>query len=378
MKINKEQKKAPKVLVGFSGGVDSSVAALLLKKKGYDVIGAYIKHFCEGGKLSKFLCKGASRVGEEKFARRMAAVLGIKLVVLDFRKEYEREVIKPMIRDYARGLTPNPDVVCNKLIKFPILWKKALELKAAYIATGHYAKVQKTDEGYKLLAGIDKTKDQSYFLYELKQNDLEHTLFPLGDYTKKEVRETAEKNNFLNYNKPGTRGICFIGKMNMLSFLRKKIPNKKGKIYSHDGEFVGYHPGTMYFTIGQRIGPRLGIEIFPEFKEISGKRWYVAEKRKSNILIIAPEGHPALKRKEIVIDKMHLINPKEKIPKSGLKARIRHLGALMPGRLIKKKGKDIFILDEPAEAIAEGQAIVLYKGRELIGGGEIRLKHQKS
>jgi tRNA-specific 2-thiouridylase len=162
--------------------------------------------------------------------------------------------------------------------------------------------------------------------------------------------------------------------MNMKDYLMKKISPRKGKIYSYNGGFVGYHPGTMYFTIGQRIGPRLGIEIFPMFKEISGKRWYVAEKRKGNVLIIAPEGNPILKRKKIVINKIHLINPNEKIPSKGLKARIRHLGGLMHGRLIEKKGKNIFVLDEPADAIAEGQAIVLYKGRELIGGGEIRLK----
>ena len=357
------------VLVGLSGGVDSSVAALMLKKQGYKVIGAFMKNFSETRNKITHECNW---VEERRYAQKIAAILNIPFITLDFEREYKKYVIDPMFSDYAKGLTPNPDTLCNKIIKFPLLWKKAKSLGADYIATGHYANIKKTSAGYQLFSGHDKTKDQSYFLYQLSQSDLKHTLFPVGKYTKAKIREIAKKNKLPNYAKRGTRGICFIGKIDMRSFLKQRIKEKKGLIKSPEGSIIGYHPGAMYYTIGQRVRPRLGFKIKEESK-LSREKWYIAEKRKNNILIAAPARHPILKKQKIYIKSFHLVNLKDKIPKT-LKARIRHLGPLMSGKLSKKSGKYLFTLKKPVEGVAEGQAIILYHGKRVIGGGEIRLR----
>jgi len=357
--------KQKTVLLGMSGGVDSSVAALLLKKQGYKVIGAFMKSF-SGTKNP--LTNECAYLEERKMAQKIATLLKIPFLTFDFEKQYKKLVISPMFKSYKKGLTPNPDILCNKTIKFPLLWKKALQLKADYIATGHYAKIRRTKKGFQLLAGKDKTKDQSYFLAELSQSDLSHTLFPLANLTKFQVREIAKKHHFPNYNKKGTSGICFVGKINMKSFLEKKIKNKKGKIINPKGEIMGHHPGIMYYTIGQRVGPRLGLTIN---KHISNK-WYVAEKKKNNLLIIAPKNHPLLKKQIIRIKSLHLISPKEKIL-SLLKARIRHLGTLNKGILKKNKSSYYFEFSKPIEQVAEGQFIVLYHKNQVIAGGEIQV-----
>lgn len=357
------------VVIGMSGGVDSSVAALLLKKQGYNVIGAFMKNFSASKNKVTGKCLW---IEEKKYAQKIASILKIPLVVFDFEKEYLSQVIEPMFKAYSKGLTPNPDIQCNKIIKFPLFWKHAKKLNADYIAMGHYAKIKKTKKGFSLLAGKDSKKDQSYFLYRLSQKDLSHTLFPLGELTKTEVRQIAKKNHFPNYNKPGTRGICFVGKVNMKSFLEKKIAHKEGKVLTPKGEKIGIHPGAAYYTIGQRISPGIGIKI-EKPKGTEQKRWYVAEK-KGNTIIAAPEGNPILKKKRVIIKLFHLINPKEPMPKTNLKARIRHLGKLHLGKLKKQNGKYIFTFSKPVEALAKGQSLVIYHNKKVIGGGEIRLK----
>jgi tRNA-specific 2-thiouridylase len=366
-------KQNKSVLVGLSGGVDSSVAALLLKKRGFHVIGAYMKTFRELAPRKNNRCKSISEMTDEKMAEKMARLLGIKLIKLDYRKQYNNRVVKPMIRAYSRGLTPNPDIVCNKLIKFPYLWKEALKLKADFIATGHYARIKKSPNSYQLLSASDKTKDQSYFLYELSQNDLSHTLFPIGTLTKAQVRKIAQKHHFLNWNKPGTRGICFIGKINFKSFLEKKIPNRQGRVITPEGQVIGTHPGSFYFTIGQRVGAHLGFQINPKASQFSNKKLYVAEKLKNNAIIVAPENHPLLKKSKIIISSLHQINPKDKIPAS-LSARIRHLGEFHKGKLAKKGSRYIFTFSKPVKAIAEGQSLVLYNKNQVVAGGEIRFR----
>jgi len=356
------------VLLGMSGGVDSSVAALLLKKEGYNVIGAFMKNFSD---TKNPLTEECLWVEEKKMAQKIASILKIPIITLDYEKLYKKKIIAPMIKKYSKDETPNPDISCNKLIKFPALKKKARELKVEYIATGHYAKITKTKKGYKLMSSRDKTKDQSYFLYELTQNDLKHIIFPLENYTKKEVRKIAKRHKFPNWNKPGTKGICFVGKINMKDFLKKKIQKKPGKIISPDKKVIGSHPGTMYFTIGERVGLRQEIKINDSFRNKIKKRLYVADKMKNNILIVAPKQHPLLKRKKIIIKKIHLINKKQKIPKKGVKARIRNLGSFLSGRLKKHGEKYVFILEKPEEGIAPGQSLVLYNKEELIGGGII-------
>jgi tRNA-specific 2-thiouridylase len=360
-------KQKPAVLLALSGGVDSSVAVLLLKQQGYRVTALFMKNF---SKKNQSLKKALCWTEEENWARRISAILDIPLIILDTEKQYRKQVINKMINEYKSGLTPNPDTLCNKIIKFPLLWEEAKKRNIPLIATGHYARIKKTSKGFQLLAGKDKTKDQSYFLYQLTQSDLSHTLLPLGSMTKEEVRKIAEKNHFPNYNKPGTKGVCFIGNINMKSFLEKRISRKEGKVLTPEGKAIGTHQGTAYYTIGQRIGSHIGIEIKkPRGKE--QQKWYIAEKQ-GNTVIAAPENHPLLKKQTIKIKNFHQINQNEKIPKN-IKARIRHLGKFLPGKLSKHNNTRIFKLNKPSEAIAEGQAIVFYKKDILLAGGEIKL-----
>jgi tRNA-specific 2-thiouridylase len=349
------------VLIGLSGGVDSSVAAILLKKQGYKVIGCFLKCFSDTKDPITGECNW---IKEKQMAQKIASILEIPLITLDLEKEYKKQVIIPMIREYKHNLTPNPDISCNTIIKFPWLIKEANKRKIDYVATGHYAKTKKTKNGYELHYPKDKMKDQTYFLYELNQQILSRTLFPIGNLTKSEVREIAKKHNLPNWNKSGTRGICFVGKVNMKSFLERNIKNNSGKILDPEGEIIGTHPGASYFTIGQRIGPHLGMEIHKP-RSLTSKKWYVASKT-GNTIIAAPEGHKLLKKSIIKIKNLHLINPKEKIP-TKLKARIRHLGQLYPGRL----SNNTFKLKKPIEAIAPGQHLVIYNKSKVIGGGEI-------
>ena len=354
------------VLLGMSGGVDSSVAALLLKKKGYKVIGIFLKNYSDTKNKITGEC---SWIEEREMAKKIASILQIPLLTLDYEKEYKKYVINKMFKDYAKGLTPNPDISCNTIIKFPALWKKAKDLKADYIATGHYVKVKNSKNGYELLQGKDKKKDQSYFLYELSQSDLSHSIFPLGNLTKEEVRKIAKKNHFPNWNKPGTKGICFVGKINMKDFLKRKINEKKGKILSPEGEKIGIHPGISFFTIGERIGSK-DVFIENSYRNKTKSKLYVADKRKNNILVVAPEGNSILKKKEIKIKNLKIINKNEKIP-FNFKARIRHLGNLLKGRIKKKNKNYHFILNKSEKGIAPGQSIVIYHKNRVIGGGEI-------
>ncbi len=370
--------KQKKVLLAMSGGVDSSVAALLLKKQGYEVIGAFMKNWSD----TKNKITGDCAWREERLmATRIAVKLDIPLITLDFEKEYKKQVVDEMFNLYSKGITPNPDVDCNQKIKFPLLWKTAKKLKADYIATGHYARIKQNGKNPELYRAKDESKDQSYFLYRISKEDLSHTLFPIGNYTKVQIREIAKKNHFPNYNKKGTVGICFIGKINLKEFLKKRIPQKKGKILDPEGNLIGEHDGIFYYTIGQRLGPRYGIDI--DKSKLDNKRnvsrWYVAKKDlEKNIIIAAPQEHPVLYRKNISIKSFHIISENEKIFKKkaekGIRilSRIRQVGELLPSRLSFNKGKFKVELDEAITGISEGQAIVLYQGQKVLGGGVIR------
>jgi tRNA-specific 2-thiouridylase len=369
MKRTEQNIKKKKVLVAMSGGVDSSVAALLMKKNGYEVFGAFMKCFSD---TKNNLTGECAWRDELRMARRIAAKLNIQLIMLDFEKEYKKHIIESMFKAYTEGKTPNPDILCNKIIKFPLLWKAAKKLKIPLIATGHYARIKKTSNGFQLLTGLDFEKDQSYFLAEISQEDLSHTIFPLGNHTKSQVRQIAKANNFPNWDKQGTRGICFVGRIPMQKFLKQKIKEKRGKIISPKGELIGMHPGSAFFTIGQKLGEHLGV-IINKPPELAQKRFYVAEKRKGNILVAVPENHSLLKRKRIIIKKLHLINQKVKIPLK-LKARIRHPGIFHSGKLKKVNSGWEFRFDKLIKAIAEGQYIVFYKDQEVMGCGEIILR----
>jgi tRNA-specific 2-thiouridylase len=355
--------KKLKVLVAMSGGVDSSIAALLMKKKGYEIIGAFMKNWSDTKDPFTHECSWKE---DRKIAMKIAAKLEIPLITFDFEKEYKKHVVDEMFKNYKKGITPNPDIDCNQKIKFPLLWKAAKKLGADYIVTGHYAQIKKG----KLFRAKDETKDQSYFLYRLSQKDLKNSLFPIGDYTKKKIREIARKNKFPNFDRKGTVGICFIGKINLKKFLQKRIKSKKGKIFDPEKNVIGHHDGIYYYTIGQRIGPRFGIEI-EKGKGKKLKRWYVARKNlKKNEIIAAPEGHIILYRKEITIKNPHWISEKPR-KSMRVKSRIRQVGELLPSKLKYHKGQYKVILDKPITGVSEGQAVVLYKGKEVLGGGVI-------
>ncbi len=380
--------KPKKVLVAMSGGVDSSVAALLMKKQGYDVIGAFIKCW-SNSKNGLGKCDWQE---ERKAAMKIASILKIPLITFDFEKEYKKLVVEKMFQDYKHGITPNPDIDCNQKIKFPLLIKTAKKLGADYLVTGHYSRIKetkvslinpsfklllkadkKTKKRYELLRGKDESKDQSYFLYRIKQNELKNVLFPIGNYTKKQVREIAKKNKFPNYDKKSTVGICFIGKINLKEFLQKKIKPKKGNILNPEGKIIGQHDGIYYYTIGQRIGPRFGINIEKTDDKKQLKKWYVARKDvKKNIIIAAPENHLLNFRKEIIIEQPHWISEKlDKNKSYNVKSRIRQVGELLPSKLSYNKNKFKVTLKKSITGVSRGQAIVLYKGKKVLGGGVI-------
>ncbi len=376
MKITKNKKR---VFVAMSGGVDSSVAAALLKKQGYEVTGVFMKNWTqpvETYSKKKSLCW----VDERRDAIRVAAKLGIPLLTFDFEKEYRKQVVDYMFRGYKAGRTPNPDIQCNKLIKFPLFLKKAIKMGADFIATGHYVrlgfrsknlefrgKIKKSlnSKSYILYSGRDSAKDQSYFLWTLTQDQLKYCLFPIGDYLKSETRQMAEKLGLQNALKKGTSGICFIGEVKLREFLKKKIKEKPGKIITTEGKVVGRHPGIFYFTIGQRHG-----------LEVSGEKpYYVAAKDvKNNVLIVAEgENNPALYRKEIELKDVNFINPQAAANKRQLVlARVRYRQPLSQA-IIYKKGRNYnLIFKKPQKFVASGQSAVFYsKTEELLGGGVI-------
>lgn len=353
-----------KVLLGLSGGVDSAVAAMLLQKQGYEVIGAFMRCFSEEKNKITGECPW---IEDRKSAHKIAAQLGIKFITINYEKEYTNQVIKPMFSSYAEGKTPNPDSVCNNLIKFPYLWKEAKKHNCNFVATGHYIKKIEKNNKFYIKVPKDKSKDQSYFLYGLSQEDLKHTLFPIGDYTKSQIREIAKNNNLHNWNRQGTRGLCFVGNIDVKEFLKQKIRNKPGLIKNPQGEEIGKHNGMMFYTVGERLGENQDIKINNEYRNKVKSKIYVARKDiKNNILIVAPQNHPALKRKEFRIKKLNLISGKPKA--SSILVRIRHLGDLNKATI---KGNKV-ILNKAIEGIAAGQSAVIYtKQGILLGGGEI-------
>lgn len=385
--------KKQKVLLGLSGGVDSAVTALLLKKQGYEVIGAFMRCFSEE---KNKLTNECSYLEDKKDAQRIAAQLNIPFIELNYEKEYKAQVLDEMFKAYERGITPNPDSQCNTKIKFPFLWKEAKKLKCDFIATGHYVKkisAQKRAKhvSYKLDAKKslrpiarnnryyfkipkDKTKDQTYFLYGLKQEDLKHTLFPIGDYTKSEVRQIAKSNNLHNWNRQSTRGLCFIGNIDVKQFLKQRIKNKPGKIISPESQVVGKHQGIQFYTIGERIGNNENIQISNAYRNKTKAKLYIADKnRKTNTLTVAPENHNLLFKKQFQIKNINYITEKLKFPLKNIKVRIRHLGKLMQADITNQGNKLIVNLKHPTQGIAEGQSVVIYtNSRIMLSGGEIR------
>ena len=355
------------VVVALSGGVDSSVAAALLKEQGYKVVGVHIKIWSD----PEIPCT----LKQDRYdAMRVAAKLNIPFKTWDFTKQYGQQVVDYMINEYRVGRTPNPDVMCNKRIKFDVFLKKARELKADFIATGHHARITRATlnrkpytVNYKLLAGKDKNKDQSYFLWTLTQEQLKYILFPIGDYTKPQVRKIAKKLNLPTAGKKDSQGICFIGEINLREFLKKYIKEKPGPVVTIKGQKIGEHDGLFFYTIGQRHGMGIG----------GGTPYYVAEKDfKTNTLVVTESPkHKALYSKELVANKLNwIVGAPPKFPLM-CKARIRYRQPLQScrvfGHSVSKSEKLQIIFTKPQKAIAPGQFLVFYHGDELLGGGII-------
>ncbi|MBF0297946.1 MAG: tRNA 2-thiouridine(34) synthase MnmA [Oligoflexia bacterium] len=365
-------KKKKTVVVGMSGGVDSAVAALILKQQGYNVIGVFMRNWEESDPLTA--CPAAKDF-EDVIS--VCDKLDIPYYSIEFIKEYFDEVFAPSIEEYKEGLTPNPDVLCNLKIKFNHFYQKALQLGADYVATGHYCRNEKAT----LLKGLDPGKDQSYFLYTIKKDILERVLFPIGGMLKKDVRELAQKYELDVYNKKDSTGICFIGEKDFANFLQKYIPKNPGKFQTLSGEVVGEHEGYAFYTIGQRKGLGLGG---------AGAPWYVIKKDLSKNIVYVERGenHPELFSKKLVANNLSFVANKSFLKESDLpyklRAKVRYRQSDQECEIIKcqysngndNDQKNISSIEvsftELQRAVAPGQAIVFYKGDVCLGGGTIR------
>jgi tRNA-specific 2-thiouridylase len=359
-------KKREKILVAMSGGVDSSVSAYLLLKQGYDVTGVFMKQWSDSVDVSG-VCTWKE---DRRDAIRVAAHLGIPLITFDFEKEYKKWVMDYMFREYKKGRTPNPDILCNKYIKFGVWLDKAKELGYNKLATGHYASLQK-DGKYHLLEAKDKNKDQTYFLHQLNQKQLQNVLFPLGKYTKVEVRKIAEKNNLPTAKRKDSVGICFIGEVSMKDFLLQKIKSKKGNVVTSSGKVVGKHDGLAFYTIGQR---HLGMQN-AELRMQNGnvKPMYVIDKNlNKNELVVGDIDNPLLYKKEIEVVDINWISRQESVFPIKCKVRLRHRQEKQNAELRMQNKKLIIKFKKPQKAVTPGQFAVFYKNGECLGGGVVK------
>lgn len=347
----------------MSGGVDSSVAAMLLVEQGYDVTGAFMKQWSDSKEISG-VCTWKD---DRRDAMRVAAHLCIPLITLDFEKEYKEWVMGYMFEQYEAGRTPNPDVMCNKYIKFGAWMEKVKELGYDYLATGHYARVKKEGKNFVLGMAEDSNKDQSYFLHPISSEDLSMTLFPLGDFKKDEVRALAKKGNLPTANRAESMGICFVGEVPIKEFLEQKIDHKPGDIVFTDGTVLGQHDGLSFYTIGQR---NTGVQSSNLEKGGDNKPLYVLKKDfDKNELVVGFEDDPLLYSNEIDLEEFHLINPIEKKEIDCL-VRFRHRGELQEAKLLLSEAKKATVVTkELQKAITPGQFAVIYKDGICLGGG---------
>jgi len=388
-----------RVVVGLSGGVDSSVTAYLLKEQGYEVIGMFMRNWHDE---SVTLSNDCPWIDDSNDALLVANQLGIPFQVIDLSEEYKDRIVDYMFAEYEAGRTPNPDVLCNREIKFDVFLKAALELGADYVATGHYCRKQDNGDGtFSLLAGKDPSKDQSYFLCQISQEQLSKALFPIGDYLKSEVREIAEKAGLVTAKKKDSQGLCFVGKISLPIFLQQQLKVKKGKVIEvpndhpklrayhqvevdqnhlseltqvfhfeeNDGLCVAEHQGAHFYTIGQRKGLHIGGRPEPSF---------VIEVDVANNLIFTgqTDKHQGLNKWALFIknEEIHYLNEKNNLKVGESKAylvRIRYRQALKKATLIRKEEGLYILFDDLQKGITPGQFAVWYDGEELVGSGVI-------
>lgn len=352
--------KKTRVALALSGGVDSAVAAFLLKKKGFDVVGIFMKNY----ESPKNVLDACTWKADQDSAQRVAQHLNIPFQTWNFEREYSTKVLKPFFRDLEKGKTPNPDILCNKHIKFGMFLSKALALNFDFIATGHYAKIQKKGNHYFLIKPKDTTKDQTYFLSSVKEKQLSKTLFPLADYTKTQIRALAKDISLPNAKRPDSQGICFVGEVPMKEFLKGKVTAQPGPILNINGERVGTHQGLPYYTIGQRDGLGIGGLQNP---------YYVAQKNvRKNVLVVDTfqSKHTALLSEAILVKPIHWISASYALP---LHCRVsfRYRQKPQSATILKRKGKIVILPTRPQRAITPGQNAVIYKNSICLGNAEI-------
>lgn len=360
------QKK--RVVVGMSGGVDSSVCAWLLKEQGYDVVGLFMKNW-EDDDDSEYCSSRQDWID----AASVADILGIDIEAVNFATEYKERVFSEFLREYSAGRTPNPDVLCNAEIKFKAFLDHAMTLGADFIATGHYARVRKVGQAYQLLKGLDTDKDQSYFLHRLNQAQLGKTIFPLGDMLKKEVRQIAQKLKLPNASKKDSTGICFIGERPFKAFLNRYLPTKAGAILTDEGKEIGQHSGLAFYTLGQRKGLGIGGVKGYQSEDGMADAWYVARKdNDSNILyVVNGHDHPWLLTSQLQADETSWIaGQAPALGTYGAKTRYRQQDAAC--QLVHANTQQMLLAFNQAQwAVTPGQSAVLYDGDICLGGGII-------
>ncbi len=348
-------KKKTKVLVCLSGGVDSSVTAALLVRAGYNVTAAFMINYDE-----KDQAKKNCWINDYRDAARVAAHLNIPIVRWNFTKEYKRDVLDYMYREYKAGRTPNPDVLCNQFVKFGAWLKKAKVEGFDFLATGHYA----TTKNGELLTAKDTHKDQTYFLHQLSKEQLSHTLFPLGPYTKPQVRVLAKKFKLPTATRAESMGICFVGEVPMKDFLEKKIKHTPGLIKDIETkEILGNHDGLAFYTIGQRHNLNSKNRAEPLH--------VVKKEAKTNTIFVGPKNSPGLFQSEIKLTKVHWISGQSPQFPVKCRVRLRHGQELRPATLIQKNKQVYLTVTKPEWAVAPGQFAVFYQNTHCLGGGII-------
>ncbi|MFO8155083.1 MAG: tRNA 2-thiouridine(34) synthase MnmA [Pseudomonadota bacterium] len=354
-----------RLMVGMSGGVDSSVTAALLRDAGHAIEGVFMKNWEEAGDGP---CPAAV---DYEDARAVARRLEIPLLGTSFADEYRERVFEHFLREYAAGRTPNPDVLCNREIKFRVLLDFARERGAAAVATGHYARRAWHDGRWHLLRGRDAGKDQSYFLYLLTQDQLEGARFPLGELTKAEVRDKARALGLETAEKKDSTGICFIGERDFRGFLGQYLATEPGPMVTPEGDTVGTHHGLAHYTLGQRQGLGLG-----GMAGYDGRPWFVLGKNQENNTLYVGQGgdHPWLQSRELIASEVHWIAGEAPPLPLDCTARTRYRQADAPARVVPLDGRDDavrVVFDQPQRAVTPGQAVVFYTGEECLGGATI-------
>ncbi|RXZ84491.1 tRNA 2-thiouridine(34) synthase MnmA [Paenibacillaceae bacterium] len=353
-----------RVVVGMSGGVDSSVTALLLKQQGYDVIGVFMKNWDDTDEFGRCTAEEDS-----EDVRRVCDQIGIPYYTVNFEQAYYNKVFTYFLDEYKRGRTPNPDVICNREIKFGEFLDKALDLGADYLATGHYARVVHNEGTAQLLRGVDAGKDQTYFLHLLKQDQLAKAMFPIGHLPKSEVRRIAAEAGLATARKKDSTGVCFIGERNFKQFLSQYLPAQPGEMIDiASGEVKGSHDGLMYYTLGQRQGLGIGGSG-------SGEPWFVAGKNLelNQLLVVQGDQHPSLYSNGLVASGINWISPERPTGPLQCTAKFRYRQSDQQITLTIRSdgttGDVTFAV--PQKAITPGQAVVFYQGDECLGGGTI-------